>query len=113
MSIARIDPQNRQIGLASATCGRYPQRLAGDAILVSARLTALADVFDALISKRVFTPAFPYEQVVAMIMERRGTHFDPDVADVVLDIGEGFLAIAIGYRDEPVAHRVDFTTTVS
>ena len=48
-----------------------------------------------------------------MIMERRGTHFDPDVANVVLDIGEGFLAIAIGYRDEPVAHRVDFTTTVS
>src|SRR5690606_12028402 len=59
----------------------YPQGRAGEAIPVAARLMALADVYDALISKRVYKPAYTHEQAVAIILEGRGTHFDPDVVD--------------------------------
>ena len=72
----------------------YPQGLAGDAIPVSARLMALADVYDALISRRVYKAPMPHEQAVSVIEEGRGTHFDPDVADTFLALHEEFQAIA-------------------
>ncbi|MCP5159896.1 MAG: two-component system response regulator, partial [Gammaproteobacteria bacterium] len=59
----------------------YPQGLAGDLIPVSARLMAVADVYDALISKRVYKEGLSHEQAVAIIREDRGTHFDPDMVD--------------------------------
>jgi putative two-component system response regulator len=78
----------------------FPEKLAGDAIPVSARLMALADVYDALISRRVYKPAFPHEQAVDIIRAGRGNHFDPDVADAFLDIAEEFRAIATRYADD-------------
>jgi len=77
----------------------YPQGLAGDAIPLSARLMAVADVYDALISKRVYKPAYSHEQAVAMIAEGRGSHFDPDVVDAVLAIAEQFNEIAGSFSD--------------
>jgi putative two-component system response regulator len=77
----------------------YPQGLAGDAIPVSARLMAVADVYDALISVRVYKEAYPHERAVAMMSESRGTHFDPDVLDAFLAIAEEFRMIATCFND--------------
>lgn len=79
----------------------YPQGLAGDAIPLSARLMAVADVYDALISKRVYKAAFSHEQAVAMIVDGRAQHFDPDIVDALLAIEGEFQAIALSYRDLP------------
>jgi putative two-component system response regulator len=59
----------------------YPQGLAGDDIPISARLMALADVYDALISKRCYKPAFSHEKAASLIRKGCGGHFDPDVVD--------------------------------
>jgi len=77
----------------------YPQGLCGDAIPVSARLMAVADVYDALISKRVYKPAYPHAQALAMIQEGRGRHFDPDVADALRAIEATFQDIARNFSD--------------
>ena len=77
----------------------YPLGLRGDAIPVSARLMALADVYDALISKRVYKAAMPHEQAVALIAEGRERHFDPDVCDAFLAIQAQFQAIAAQFSD--------------
>ena len=79
----------------------YPNGLAGDAVPLSARIMALADVYDALISKRVYKPAYSHGQAVDMIVEGRGTHFDPDIVDALLDIAGEFQTIAIDFRDGP------------
>lgn len=77
--------------------GGYPDGLAGDAIPISARLMAMADVFDALISRRVYKEALPFAKVRSIIAEERGGLFDPDIADAFLaDCGE-FEAIALHY----------------
>jgi putative two-component system response regulator len=78
----------------------YPEALVGEAIPLSARLMALADVYDALISKRVYKPAFTHEDSVRMILEGSGTHFDPDVAQAFQAVQEDFRHIAARYRDE-------------
>lgn len=78
----------------------YPEGLAGDAIPVSARLMALADVYDALISKRVYKPAFSHEKAVTIIQEGRGRHFDPDIVDKFVAIQDEFQRIAISFLDE-------------
>lgn len=77
----------------------YPQGLAGDAIPLSARLMALADVCDALISRRVYKEPMSHEQAAAILREGRGSHFDPDVADAFCAIEDEFRAIAARYRD--------------
>jgi len=59
----------------------YPEGLAGDQIPVAARLMALADVFDALICKRVYKPAWAVNAARDLVLEQRGRHFDPDVVD--------------------------------
>lgn len=59
----------------------YPDRLAGTDIPLSARMMALADVFDALISKRVYKEAFSYGDARDIIVKGRGSHFDPKVVD--------------------------------
>ncbi len=78
----------------------YPQGLAGDAIPISARLMAVADVYDALISKRIYKEAFPHQQAIDMILAERGRHFDPDVVDAVRDLEGTFRAIANQYCDD-------------
>ena len=78
----------------------YPQGLSGDVIPLSARLMAVADVYDALISVRVYKPAYSHDQAVSMIIDGRGTHFDPDIADALLEVEGEFHAIAMSYCDE-------------
>jgi putative two-component system response regulator len=78
----------------------YPQGLRGDAIPVSARLMAVADVYDALISRRVYKPAFSHEESVRIMRQGRGRHFDPDILDAFLEIQEEFRAITHRYRDD-------------
>ncbi len=77
----------------------YPQGLRGDQIPVSARLMAVADVYDALISRRVYKEPMPHEQAVEIIRQTAGRHFDPDVVEAFLDIHETFRAIAVAYGD--------------
>jgi putative two-component system response regulator len=77
----------------------YPEGLSGDNIPISARLMAVADVYDALISRRVYKPPFPHEQAVAIITEGKGAHFDPDMVDAFLDISDQFYEIALKYAD--------------
>ena len=77
----------------------YPEGLSGDDIPISARLMAVADVYDALISRRVYKAGMPHEQAVAIIREGRGAHFDPDVVDAFLEIAEEFRAIAERFAD--------------
>jgi len=79
--------------------GGYPDGLVGDAIPVSARLMAIADVYDALISRRVYKPAMTHEEAVAIIREGRGKHFDPDMTDAFLGIAEEFREIATVFVD--------------
>lgn len=79
----------------------YPEGLNGDAIPVAARLMAIADVYDALISKRVYKEAFPHQQAVDMIAAERGSHFDPDMVDAFLRITAQFEEITFSYRDAP------------
>jgi len=77
----------------------YPEGLAGDEIPVSARLMAVADVYDALISRRVYKPAFSHEKAMDILRKGRGTHFDPDVLDALLAIEDEFRAIAGRFAD--------------
>lgn len=77
----------------------YPEALRGDAIPISARLMAVADVYDALISRRVYKEGMPHEKALAIIQEGRGAHFDPDIVDAFLDCAEEFRAIAARYVD--------------
>ncbi|MFY9316809.1 MAG: two-component system response regulator [Burkholderiales bacterium] len=77
----------------------YPDGLAGEAIPVSARLMAVADVYDALISRRVYKPPFPHAQSVEIIREGSGRHFDPDMVAAFLRIQDEFYAIAERYAD--------------
>ena len=77
----------------------YPDGLAGDGIPVSARLMALADVFDALTSRRVYKPPMSTEQAAAIILQGRGVHFDPDVVDAFIATRDRFDAIARRYSD--------------
>ncbi|HON86336.1 MAG TPA: two-component system response regulator [Syntrophorhabdaceae bacterium] len=75
----------------------YPEGLAGDDIPISARLMAVADVYDALISRRIYKPAFPHEQAVEIIKSGYGINFDPDVVDAFLDISDKCFEIAQKY----------------
>jgi putative two-component system response regulator len=77
----------------------YPQGLAGDAIPVSARLMAVADVYDAVISRRVYKPGMPHEKAVKIILIGKGRHFDPDIVDAFLSIVDEFKAISVRFAD--------------
>jgi len=77
----------------------YPQGLKGEEIPLSGRIMAVADVYDALICKRVYKPAFPHEKAVSIISEGRGSHFDPDVVAAFLEIQETFKKIASELAD--------------
>ncbi len=78
----------------------YPDGLAGESIPISARLMAVADVFDALITKRVYKPAMSYLEAGDIIVEGRGKHFDPDMVDAFLAGFDDFVSIAKSYQDD-------------
>ena len=64
----------------------YPKGLKGEEIPLSARIMAIADVYDALTSERCYKNAIPAEEAFNIIVEGRGTHFDPDIIDIVIKI---------------------------
>jgi putative two-component system response regulator len=77
----------------------YPEGLRGDDIPIPARLMALADVYDALSCKRVYKSAIAHDEVLTIILEGRGSHFDPDVVDAFMAIQQQFIEIAEKFRD--------------
>ncbi|MBF1166392.1 MAG: two-component system response regulator [Dechloromonas agitata] len=79
----------------------YPRGLSGNAIPLSARLMALADVFDALVCKRHYKEAFPIEKSIEIIRQGRGQHFDPRIVDVFLANIDACIAIAERHADHP------------
>jgi len=77
----------------------YPRGLSGDDIPLPGRLMAIPDVYDALISKRVYKNAFPHEEAVEIIGKGGGVHFDPDVVDAFLGNADRFRDIAREFAD--------------
>jgi putative two-component system response regulator len=77
----------------------YPEGLSGDDIPISGRLMAVADVYDALISRRVYKEGMPHEKAVGIIVEGKGAHFDPDMVDAFMDMADEFMQIAKRYED--------------
>ena len=77
----------------------YPDGLAGEAIPLAARLMTVADVFDALISPRVYKPPMSFAEARAMIAAGQGVQFDPEVTDAFLSGFADFVAIAQRYRE--------------
>ena len=90
----------------------FPQGLKGDEIPISGRLMALADVYDALTSKRVYKPPLSHAVAVDIIKKGRSTHFDPDIVDAFLEIQEQFRNIAREFADfqeeREILDKVDF-----
>lgn len=77
----------------------YPEGLSGEAIPLSARLMAVADVYDALISRRVYKEGMPHEKAVGIIIDGRGSHFAPDLVDAFMAIEDQFREIAQRFAD--------------
>lgn len=77
----------------------YPEGFVGNDIPVSARIMAVADVYDALITKRVYKDAFPHEKAVKIIIAGKGSHFDPDIVDAFINVADDFHKIAQNYED--------------
>ena len=82
----------------------YPAGLTGDAIPVSARLMALADVLDALMTRRVYKPPMTLDEATKIIVDGRGKHFDPAVVDAFIACRERFAEIAARYADPLTEH---------
>ena len=77
----------------------YPEGLKGQAIPLAARIVALADVYDALVSRRVYKDAYPTDMAKAIILQGNGTHFDPMVVSAFLDCEDSFVQISERFRD--------------
>lgn len=71
----------------------YPKRLEGSDIPIEGRITAIADVFDALTTRRVYKEAFPIEKSLRIMKNGRGTHFDPDLLDLFMANADDFIRI--------------------
>jgi putative two-component system response regulator len=78
----------------------YPNGMKGTEIPITSRITAVADVFDSLTSKRPYKEPFSVEKSMDIIKEGRGTHFDPDVVDAFFEITEEILAIRRQHDDD-------------
>ncbi len=93
----------------------YPQGLSGDDIPISARLMALADVYDALISQRVYKAGMSHEEAVEIIRPGKAFHFDPDIVDAFMEIQDEFRAIAaqFGDSDTDIQQKVQYLKLAS
>ena len=80
----------------------YPEGVSADDIPIPARLMAVADVYDALISRRVYKDGMPHEKAVGIIQEGAGSHFDPDIVEAFLAIQDEFRGIAARYADADI-----------
>ncbi|TWT94264.1 HD-GYP domain-containing protein [Neorhodopirellula pilleata] len=72
----------------------YPNGLSGEEIPIEARIVAIADVYDALRTKRVYKPAFSHEKTLEIIVQDSGTHFDPHLVALFQNVHRQFEAIA-------------------
>jgi putative two-component system response regulator len=81
----------------------YPRGLRGDEIPVEGRIAAIADVFDALTTDRVYRKAFSLADALETMRTGRGTHFDPDLLDLFFDVLDLMLATRDEIVDAPVA----------
>ncbi|MFA5374684.1 MAG: two-component system response regulator [Dehalococcoidia bacterium] len=79
----------------------YPKGLKGEAIPLPGRIVAVADVFDALISKRPYKEPYPPDRSFGIIENSKGAHFDPNVVDAFLNIKREILSIVEKYKDYP------------
>lgn len=77
----------------------YPSKLAGEAIPLSARIVAIADVYDALSARRVYKDAYAHERCVKIILSESGKHFDPRLVKVFLEVESEFAQIATNCAD--------------
>ncbi|HRW34413.1 MAG TPA: HD domain-containing phosphohydrolase, partial [Thermotogota bacterium] len=77
----------------------YPKGLKGEEISIPGRIVAISDVFDALISERVYKPAFPPEKAFEIIEQGKGKHFWPKMVDIFLDSKDEIIQIMNSYRD--------------
>ena len=87
----------------------YPHGLAGEAIPLSARIMAVADVFDALVSRRCYKEAFPFEKAMQIIREDSGKHFDPKVAEAFLAAEDEVRQVAEHFTVKKAAREVGMT----
>jgi len=76
----------------------YPRGLKGTNIPLQGRLMAIADVYDALVSDRPYKMAFAHEDAVKIILEEKGTHFDPDLVDIFIGISDKFKEVANSFK---------------
>jgi putative two-component system response regulator len=88
----------------------YPRQLAGEDIPVAARIMAIADVYDALISSKVYKDGVPHDKAVQIIFGERGSHFDPDMVDAFIEIQDEFAAIAERFADTEadMQHKIEY-----
>lgn len=82
----------------------YPNGLAGEAIPQSARIVALADVFDALAMRRIYKEAWPIEDIAAMIRRSSGSHFEPGLVDIFLEHLDDFVVITTQWANGQPRH---------
>ena len=85
----------------------YPEGLAGEQIPLTARILAVADVYDALTSTRSYRNAWPHQRAIKLIEEEKGTHFDPAIADAFLAVIDGVVAEMAKEGKGPLAIKAD------
>ena len=78
----------------------YPEKISGEEIPFEARIMALADVFDALVSKRCYKESFGYDKAFQIIEESLGSHFDPELGKVFIECREDLEKLYDGYREK-------------
>lgn len=77
----------------------YPTKIKGEEIPLSARIMAVADVLDALLSKRPYKDGYSIDKAYEIMLEEKGTHFDPDIIDALLEIKDEVIRVAEKYAD--------------
>lgn len=86
----------------------YPKGLAGEQIPLCGRIVAVADVYDALTSHRIYKPAYPHERAVQIIKDGSGSHFDPSLVRAFLKLENEFLAVKSQFEEDPDAEDSEF-----
>jgi putative two-component system response regulator len=89
----------------------YPNGLAGDEIPIEGRIVAVADVFDAISSKRPYKEAFPIDKCIQIMTDGRGNHFDPRVLDVFFECLDDIVAVRTAYNESEQDSRQDSDST--